>query len=191
MFMEGPNNRINFNKQGIEQTKAVSANPEATKGEAAETPEKLRGASNSTLGFNPSIVGQTLLLMQGANGLKPTNNFFKVSEEPKSPETISNKSPETTAILPKALNAQLEALFLDSPEATKKFSDLVEKADRQIESVTKISPKEITMLRGAVIDINQDAFTTALKQALELDANRSSRPLITEAIIQNFKNAKE
>ena len=187
MFMEGPN-RVNLNNHGVEQTKAVSANSETAKAEAAKTPEKLRGANNSTLGFDPSIAGQTLLLMQGANGIKPTNNFFKVSEEPKSPETISNKSSETTAILPKALNAQLEALFLDSPEATKKFTDLVEKADRQPESIAKLNPKELQTVKGALIDIKQDAFTTALKQALQF----SDRiPPSTESIVQSFHNAKE
>jgi len=174
MFMEGPKVNLN-NPIPVDKAAAISAKPKADQAETTQ-PKEQRGATNSTLGFDPKITGQALLLMQGADGIKPVNNFFKLSEiDSKKSEPTKSQTPETIAALPKNLSTQVEAILLDSPEATEKFEKLVKQAERPGEIVTnRVSPEEIKLSKAALIDINQDAFTLALRQALESDAKRSS-----------------
>lgn len=181
--MEGPN--LN-NSRSIDQTTAISANKQ--KADQTGTPQarEERGATTSGSGV-PSTAGLALLLMQGADGIKPVNNFFKLSEiDSKKSKPTKSETSETIAALPKNLSTQVEAILLDSPEATEKFEKLVKQAERPGEIVTnRVSPEEIKLSKAALIDINQDAFTLALRQALKL----SDRPQNTQEIIESFKNS--
>jgi hypothetical protein len=179
--MEIPERPVDLSTKigGAVGVKKVLGNP-ASAGSEKGTEFRAEGSRVPGSGKDENGAGQALLAMM-ANGIAPTNGFFKGKIEEKEQVEIKD-NPKTYAA----------AFLADGLEANQQFQRLMELASRGTESSSgKVSPSEIESGKQALLPLDGQDGQLAATLRLAFSLADRQKPDRTEDIIKSFHEAKE